>query len=92
MPRRLHSRGSAPSDETSRPAARVGRSTTRTEEEMKIDTTRLTRREFVNWTAGAIGLTMTGGLVGCARDPSPAARQSRVPVGVQLYSVRHEFP
>lgn len=59
---------------------------------MKIGTRRFTRREFVNRSAGALGLAMTGGLVGCARDPRLEAGQTRIPVGVQLYSVRHQFP
>jgi sugar phosphate isomerase/epimerase len=47
----------------------------------------ISRRSFLKITAGATAATSLGGLVGCRVT---AARRT-VPVGVQLYSVRHEL-
>lgn len=55
----------------------------------------LCRRDFARLTvAGLAGAAL--GLTGCAASPPPAAARRRIPVGVQLYSVREncrtDFP
>lgn len=62
---------------------------------MKITDRTLSRREFVNWSAGALSVTAAGGLLGCAAPAERSLAQARrgdVPIGVQLYSVRHQLP
>jgi sugar phosphate isomerase/epimerase len=54
---------------------------------MSIFRNAITRRDFVRTSAAAVAGTMLTGLTGCRSSiASPA-----VPVGVQLYSVRHEL-
>jgi sugar phosphate isomerase/epimerase len=62
---------------------------------MKITDRKLSRRQFVNWSAGVLGMSAAGGLLGCAGPAERSGAQTRrgdVPIGVQLYSVRHQLP
>jgi sugar phosphate isomerase/epimerase len=61
------------------------------EKAMDHDTNRLTRRGFLQSTAGALGLTLAGALTSCAHGTGMVGRRGRVPIGMQLYSVRHEL-
>ncbi|MEX0929289.1 MAG: TIM barrel protein [Balneolales bacterium] len=47
----------------------------------------LSRRKFIKWSSGAVAAASFGGYMGC----SPAGTDRGIPLGVQLYSVRHEL-
>jgi sugar phosphate isomerase/epimerase len=58
---------------------------------MKTNPSALSRREFVRRAAATLGAAGLGSVAGCAPRPGvPVGRRHDVPLGVQLYSVRHE--